>query len=431
MVGSVINFAGGVFWGRFADRTGRYKWTMLTTNVASVAFACCFTLPVIAGSFAVFLADYVLYAFFGSCWGTLVDAVAVIGRSQGGGSYGKLRLWAAVGWGSLAVLTGILVDLTDLRAIFVTFTVGMAISSAIVACSFSDPPRVHTRPALRATTDVDRSFPEKTVPGSVIEAVVNGDGSDENDSAELDLGAILCRTEVFLLLLNLFVQGMLVAFVESFLYVYLAEVYGCPAFFLGLCTMVAAAFECPVFYYSEELIRRFGVRGLLTIAQFLYAGRVWAYTVIPNNPSATGYWLFLLTEPLHAFVFAAMWSASVEYSRRLAPARHQGTMQALVRGMYYFIGNGVGSVLGGLLIDSKHDGAAGYHFMYRFGAVAMAAWSLTWHALMAMDARCCQRKKGSGQRAPGAGAGRGALRLARGVSQGHGDPEAAISPLSS
>ena len=120
------------------------------------------------------------------------------------------------------------------------------------------------------------------------------------------LSSILCRTEVALLLINLFVQGVLVAFVESFLYVYLSEVYNCPSYFLGLCTCVAAAFECPVFYYSEDLIARFGVKGLLTIAQFLYASRVFAYTLIPNNSSVFGYWLFLLTEPLHAFVFAAM-----------------------------------------------------------------------------------------------------------------------------
>ena len=47
----------------------------------------------------------------------------------------------------------------------------------------------------------------------------------------------------------------------------------------GLCTCVAAAFECPVFYYSEELIQKFGVKGLLTIAQLLYAGRVFLYAL--------------------------------------------------------------------------------------------------------------------------------------------------------
>lgn len=130
-------------------------------------------------------------------------------------------------------------------------------------------------------------------------------GSSSSSSSS-SLKAILCRTEVALLLANLFVQGVLIAFVESFLYVYLAKVYGVPGFFMGLCTFVAAVFECPVFYYSQQMIEKLGVKKVLTIAQFLYATRVWAYTYIPNNPSVMGYWLFLLTEPLHAFVFAAM-----------------------------------------------------------------------------------------------------------------------------
>ncbi len=52
-------------------------------------------------------------------------------------------------------------------------------------------------------------------------------------------------------------------------------------------------------------------------------------------------------------------------------------MQAVVRGVYYFIGNGCGSILGGQLINHY-----GYHFMYRFGAIGMTIWSLTWHILM-------------------------------------------------
>ena len=75
----------------------------------------------------------------------------------------------------------------------------------------------------------------------------------------------------------------------------------------------------------------------------------------------------------------------MEYSRILAPEEHQGLMQALVRGLYYFIGIGTGSVLGGWIIDSQGGGAAGYHLMYRFGAAAMTVWSIAWHLLMALD----------------------------------------------
>jgi len=90
VVGNVANFVGGVFWGRLADVTGRYKMTMVVTNAASVFFNFCLLANSVTNTFWLFLCDFVLASFFGSCWGTLVDAVAVIG-SDAGSSYGKLR----------------------------------------------------------------------------------------------------------------------------------------------------------------------------------------------------------------------------------------------------------------------------------------------------------------------------------------------------
>jgi PPP family 3-phenylpropionic acid transporter len=375
IVQSIANFIGGMFWGRFADVTGRYKWTMIFTNAVSVALAFMFDFPTLWTGFTAFLFLYANYAFFGSCWGTLVDAVAVIGA---GVNYGRLRLWAAIGWGSLAVITGMLIDLTNIGIIFVTFGVGMAISTIIVILYFDDPKR-NNSDAYESTRKSDSTSGASDQPGS-----------------PATLKTILCSCEVVLLLLDLFIQGVLQAFVETYLYVYLDEVYHCPGYFLGLCTLVAALFELPVFYYSDVLIARFGCKGLLTFAQIVYTIRVVAYIYIPNNSSLLGYWLFVLTEPLHAFVFAAMWVAAVEYSRLLAPNEHQGMMQALVRGTYYFIGNGFGSLLGGYLIDSKGGGADGYHYMFWFGAVSMVSWSLSWQALMCIERICktlCTSKK--------------------------------------
>ena len=45
-------------------------------------------------------------------------------------------------------------------------------------------------------------------------------------------------------------------------------------------------------------------------------------------------------------------------------------MQAWIRGVYYFVGLGVGGVVGGELIESY-----GYATMYRSGAVFLALWA--------------------------------------------------------
>jgi MFS family permease len=90
VIGNVANFVGGLFWGRLADLSGRYKLTLLVTNASSVFFNFCLLTNSITSVFWLFLVDVVLASFFGSCWGTLIDAVAVIG-SEPGSSYGKLR----------------------------------------------------------------------------------------------------------------------------------------------------------------------------------------------------------------------------------------------------------------------------------------------------------------------------------------------------
>ncbi len=90
---------------------------------------------------------------------------------------------------------------------------------------------------------------------------------------------------------------------------------------------MATIAECPTFYYSKFLIEKIGVKGLLTLAHMLYAVRVFTYAVIPRGNGIFGYWLFLATEPLHAFIFASMWSASVEHSRRHTPPQYIGVMQ--------------------------------------------------------------------------------------------------------
>ena len=427
VTGQITNFVGGLFWGRLADKTGTYKSIMLATNIISIASVWLLSIKGIITDNKYFFPIFILWSFFCSCWGTLVDAVAVI---DGGKDYGKLRLWAAVGWGTMALGTGWLISHfnNDYNIIFVTFSVGMFLSSAILFLFFENPlkgkrkERRSSKNSSKSQIDVENSCNssyvsennedghEPLLEASLIsEEEIQVDGQNERDKRKgtsllnlrkssvdnqtHNMQTILQNKEVLLFLFSLFLQGVFVAFVESYLYIYLDKVYHTPAFFLGLCTLMATLWEIPVFANANTIIRKIGVVGLLTIAQWLYILRVVAYTYVPfggikisitNDDSDNSfnitipkYYLFLVLEPLHAFVFAAMWSAAVEYSRLIAPSECQGQMQAIVRGVYYFIGNGCGSILGGQLIHYK-----GYHFMYRFGAVGMTVWSLTWHILM-------------------------------------------------
>ena len=49
-----------------------------------------------------------------------------------------------------------------------------------------------------------------------------------------------------------------------------------------------------------------------------------------------------------------------------------------MRGAYYYLGVGTGSVIGGRVIRSH-----GYEFLYEAGASAMIAWAAVWEVLLA------------------------------------------------
>ena len=356
-VAQVCRFLGGLVFGRVADKTGRFRGVLLLTNFVSVALALSTTSLLspwhgMHGWKRVLVLALLTdsYAFFTSPSGTLIDAIAVVAQTSGGASYGSLRLWAAIGWGLAAVGMGAGVDRYGFSSVFVAYAIGTGLSSALVVACFKNPKKQ----------------------------------SRADDAATAPLASVFLVAPVPLYFLNFFVHGCLAAFVESYLLLFVATEWpATPNWFLGLLILIAAIFEIPVFLYANRVIDRIGVRACLVGAQLLFALRCAAYATLARYAKSThGYLWFVLLEPSHALTFAMMWSAAVEYARRAAPPERQGTAQALVRGAYYYLGVGTGSIIGGRVIRAR-----GYEFLYEVGAAAMIAWAAVWAVLLASSRR--------------------------------------------
>ena len=239
-------------------------------------------------------------------------------------------------------------------AIFVAYAVGTGLASVVVVAAFSNP----ARPAAAA-----------------------GDGGGDADRDGGLAAALAGTATVPIYFLNFFVHGLLAAFVESFLLLYAASRYPrAPSWFLGALVAEAAVCEMPVFLYAKRVLDRCGIRACLVGAQVLFAVRCLAYAWVPAVAGASnprGYLLFLALEPSHAVTFAMMWSAAVEYARVTAPPRHQGAAQALLRGVYYYVGIGVGSFVGGRVVKRF-----GFEVLYEAGCAAMVAWACLWACLL-------------------------------------------------
>ena len=274
----------------------------------------------------------------------------MVSQTSGGASYGSLRLWAAIGWGLAAVGMGAGVDRYGFSSVFIAYAVGTGLSSALVVACFENPKKPRSDAA----------------------------------AAPASLASVFLVAPVPLYFLNFFIHGCLAAFVESYLLLFVATEWpATPNWFLGLLILIAAVFEIPVFLYASRVIDRIGVRPCLVGAQLLFALRCTAYAMLARYAKSTrGYLWFVFLEPSHALTFAMMWSAAVEYARRAAPPERQGTAQALVRGAYYYLGVGTGSVVAGRIIPAR-----GYEFLYEAGASAMIAWAVVWAVLLAFASR--------------------------------------------
>eukprot|EP00520_Triparma_pacifica_P001840 CAMPEP_0118670900 /NCGR_PEP_ID=MMETSP0785-20121206/21714_1 /TAXON_ID=91992 /ORGANISM="Bolidomonas pacifica, Strain CCMP 1866" /LENGTH=295 /DNA_ID=CAMNT_0006565747 /DNA_START=573 /DNA_END=1459 /DNA_ORIENTATION=- len=173
-------------------------------------------------------------------------------------------------------------------------------------------------------------------------------------------------TRFYFLMLNLLVTGYHVAYVESYLYAYLTVKYGSQTSFLGLCILTMTISEIPIFVKSHQIISYLGGTGnCYLLSHTIYIIRVYLYTLIPlSRPN-----LFLLLEPSHALVFSLMMCSAVEDGRDIVEREggmeegkkehFNAKVQAYVRNIYYCLGLGLGSLVGGLIV-----GRWGYEVLF-------------------------------------------------------------------
>lgn len=346
----LASFFGGLFWSTIVDYTGDYKRTLIGTSVMGVMVVFSYMSPAVQNSFAVLTLITVLHGFFASPSSALVDALCLKVLSEqkvDTEAYGDQRLWSAVGWGGMALVAGKLVDASGCYAIFLSFAALVAINIGIIA---------------------------KFMPG-------DSTGGSSTSAGQPRQGAggwlqVLGSFRVLWLMLNLVIYGSLMALVESYLNVFLLEDFrAVPKVLLGAATAVMCLFEIPVFKY----VSRFwgeddtGLINVLIATMLVLALRCVLYAALPRNLP----WLVLLVEPLHGFTFAAMWCATVEYARRLAPPGMEAKMQALANGLFYYISFAAGSLAWGFLVQHPPKGL-GFTASFLLDAVLVVGWTAIW-----------------------------------------------------
>eukprot|EP00931_Biecheleriopsis_adriatica_P078406 TRINITY_DN51867_c0_g1_i1.p1 TRINITY_DN51867_c0_g1~~TRINITY_DN51867_c0_g1_i1.p1 ORF type:complete len:514 (-),score=76.23 TRINITY_DN51867_c0_g1_i1:214-1755(-) len=359
----MMSFVGGLFWSSVVDKSGAYRKTLISTSLAGVAVVFAYLLPCVRSSLMLLVGITTLHGFLAAPAGPIVDGLCLKVLSEQevtDEAYGDQRLWSAVGWGGMALFAGRLVDAFGTAAIFFSYAALVTLNVALIARYI---------PRMEKSAEI-------------------ADGSSRLSTVEWL--RTLCSFDSLWMLANLLVYGVLVALVENFLNVFIMQDFLKPSkVILGAATAIMCIFEIPVFKFIGRLWSR-GRCSLLVVlatAEMIMALRCLLYAVLPREQP----WLVLLVEPLHGFTFAAVWSATVEYARRLAPAGTEAKMQALISGLYFNIAMAGGSLVWGFLAQRPPAGI-GFTRCFYLDAALITAWLSIWGAGFAIQRKLHQRR---------------------------------------
>ncbi|CAK8688675.1 unnamed protein product [Clavelina lepadiformis] len=250
--------------------------------------------------------------------GSIIDATAVnmLGEERVN-DFGKQRLWGAVGFGLVALLTGFLIDmLTGVSCkygeknylfAFVGVAVFMAIS--VIVCLKLNVPKYKLQSLLSGINILVRNF----------------------------------RIAIFLLVI--FVTGFVMGARYAYLFWYIEQLPGSSQTLLGFSILAACLGEIPIFFISGWVAEKIGYNAMLTLGLLILSFQCFLYTLLSVA------WPVLLIELLQGIAFGFPMAAMISYASVLAPKGMTATLVGLTQGIYWGLGNMAGSLVAGVLYE--------------------------------------------------------------------------------
>lgn len=302
-------------WGGLADATQQHRLLLI---VAVVGFMVAVGLLSVTSTLLWLVPLVALYSFCSAPIIPLVDNTVLELLGERKAEYGRQRLWGAIGWGVAGTGLGVVVQRYGLQWGFYGALLLMGLHGWIAS-----------------------RLPVSHAP--IGHQYWHG------------LRRLLTNRAWVVLLLVLFVNGIGMSFTNNFLFLYLSDL-GAGQGLMGYALGVASISELPAFFFADQLLRRWGARGLLLAALSAQVVRMFSYALMPT-PEYT-----LVIALLHGLTFSAMWVAAISYANQHAPPGLGATVQGLLAAVSMSLSGIVGALLGGFLYD-------------RVGPAAMFGWA--------------------------------------------------------
>lgn len=292
------------FWGFIADKRGirpTLKWLVLFSAIMV------FSLGQIT-TFWILLFFIPLLTVFHHPLGPLTDALAIqYAESDDKHSFGSFRLWGSLGWALSSVIAGIIFTRVPIKYVF------YASASLFILLS----PFLITYKRKKIYRPHFQSFTIKE---------------------------LITNKPLFIFILILTFYGIACSPVNSYLNLYFKELKAGHNI-IGYAYAIMAFSELPFFIIGNRLLKTMGARRVISIAMIAMILRMILYGFVPNT------YLSLGVGALQGLSLSFFLVGAVEYLHKLMPAGRHATSQSIIWTTYVGIGQTVGNLVIGPIID--------------------------------------------------------------------------------
>ncbi|XP_066601074.1 uncharacterized protein [Prorops nasuta] len=266
-------------------------------------------------TFWLYLAIRVFIGMIGGTAFAMFEGAVIAILREHKADYGLQRIYGSIGGMISSPLSGLLIDYASKGKEYTDFRPAFYLYAALKVASG----------ALMLTINLQFKAPASNVVSDVL--------------------SVLKNVEVVALLVACFVLGTAWGYIESFLFWLLQDLGGSRSL-MGITITVGGIAGVPLLVMSGPIIDKIGHANVLFIGFIFYSVRLVGYSIIYNP------WLSLIFEALESVTSSLSFTAAVTYAAKLSTTTTDSSIQGLIGGLYYGVGKGSGSLIGGYLMKA-------------------------------------------------------------------------------